>query len=267
MTINYKDYMSISEAANITFDGYGNIERNQIYYLAVDGLIDAIQTDGNRWYINKEDFCNYVKSNDMKRKGVGMIRWRKGDTFIPIRGYDFLYAVNNRTGEIVNMQTGHVLKPYLNDQKHKRLCVSPIKNGVKQNVYVSRLIGAELPNALLKDIYHHIDGDPYNNRPSNILPVSFKEHMHLHRLMSDKSKKEDYRREVARIRRENKSKLHRIPHPELENDEYNCYWLWITTDGYSQYKEDGTIPDESIIVEQVAERSDKNHIPYLICER
>ena len=266
MKFDGKEYISIREATRITFDSYGKIEYLEIYYLAIDGLIDAIQPNGKRWYINKTDFYNYVRTHDMKRDNIGMVRWHKGDTFTLIRGYDYPYAFNNRTGEIANLRTGHVLTPFPDAAENGRLCVAPIKDGVKETIKVHKLISKELPNNLLKDITHHINGDPYANNPNNLLPVTSKEHTHLHQLMKDESKKAEYRREVSRIRRENKSKLHRVPHPDFAHDDNYCYWMWIDHKGYSQYKNDGTFPNESIILEQAAERSDPNHIPYIISE-
>ena len=106
------NYISLTQAQQLARDDFGSISKNAIYNLCIDSVIDCIQDkQTKRWQINEQSLIDYLKNNDIKREGCGWIRWRQGDKFTLIRGYDYPYAFNTRTGEIANMRTGYILTP------------------------------------------------------------------------------------------------------------------------------------------------------------
>lgn len=248
------NYISLTQAQQLARDDFGCISKNAIYNLCIDSIIDCIQDkQTKRWQINEQSLIDYLKNNDIKREGCGWIRWRQGDKFTLIRGYDYPYAFNTRTGEIANMRTGYILTPSPNKiDDNYYLQVQPILNGIKVPRLVHKLITSEFPNPYRRNYTHHINGNRLDNRPCNLLLVHDNEHAKLHSLM--KTDKETYKREIARIRKENKQKLYKIPHLDWEHSDTLYYWMWVDATGYKAYINNGDVPFGSIKMEAAERR-------------
>jgi len=71
-----------------------------------------------------------------------------------------------------------------------------------------------------------------------------------------KTDKEAYKKEIARIRKENKQKLHKIPHLDYNSNENYYFWMWVDTEGYRAYINNEQIPLGSIKMEEAETRGD-----------
>lgn len=92
---------------------------------------------------------------------------------------DLVY-INSDGTLIYNMDTGHFLKPYLRaDGRHE--IKLKLATGEWKAFLVHRLVAdAYIPNPENKPIVHHINGNPKDNRASNLLWVTAQEHKEIH---------------------------------------------------------------------------------------
>ena len=87
-----------------------------------------------------------------------------------------------------------------------------------------------------------------DHRANNLLYVYHEQHIKLHDLLSD-GKTEEYNKMVQEIKKENKQKVYKIPHPDYELKTNFRYWLYLNTAGYTEYKKSGNIPNGTIVKE------------------
>ena len=89
---------------------------------------------------------------------------RKSEVWVPVCGYDYLYAVSNR-GRVAG--TKGIMKPY--DNGYGYLVVEFRKNGKKKHLRVHRLVAeAFIPNPENLPEVNHIDEDKHNNDETNL---------------------------------------------------------------------------------------------------
>ena len=87
--------------------------------------------------------------------------------FVEISGFEGRYAIN-RNGEVKNIKTNHILKPYTNRVGYFRVgfVIAPYK---KKDFYIHRLLAKHfIPNPENKSEVNHIDGKPSNNNLNNL---------------------------------------------------------------------------------------------------
>jgi hypothetical protein len=101
--------------------------------------------------------------------------------FVEISGFEGRYAIN-RNGEVKNIKTNHILKPYTNRIGYFRIgfVIAPYK---KKNFYIHRLLAKHfIPNPENKSEVNHIDGNPSNNNLNNLEWCTRSENgLHAHR--------------------------------------------------------------------------------------
>ena len=213
-------------------------------------------TSRDKYRININSLLKYIEDNNIP---MGAFNNIKPGTYTLIGGYAHQYAANNDTGDIVDFDYKKKLTPSPNGNKEGHngkpyYQVTLIKNGKRIFKLVHRLImeAGILPNNRNCDNVHHINGNPEDNRPANLLPVfSGDEHDTLEKLRKDKTKKREYKKMVKRIRELNSEELFKIPHPDYPSDEYNHYFMLLNKKGYLAYKQGKEIPLDCIRRESV----------------
>ena len=189
------------------------------------------------------------------------ITLNKGEAWYPLDGYDNKYFITDQL-RVIDLSTGQVLTPQPQKDIHGKetgyLQLTLRKNGKDKTEKIHRLTGKLFcKNVLNKDIFHHIDGDKSNNKASNILPVWFEQHNELHKILpkgkilkdltqEDKNK---YLEMVKLIKAENKQRLYKIPHLDYKPNENYNYFMFITTEGYKNYKAHNDVPLDCIVME------------------
>ena len=183
-----------------------------------------------------------------------------GEHLFPLVGYDLKYFISNKE-RVFDLTNGQILTPQLHRDKDGRLTgylfVTLTKDGKPKAEKIHRLMGkTQCPNIFNYDIFHHINNTKrnglYNNSASNILPV-INEDIHinkLHKLMN--KDKKAYKEVIAKMKKENKQKVYRIPDLDFESDEHFNYWMLINESGYKEYKKCGNVPFDCIL-QQIAE--------------
>jgi hypothetical protein len=87
--------------------------------------------------------------------------------FVEISGFEGRYAIN-RNGEVKNIKTNHILKPYTNRVGYFRVSFYG-ENRKRYQFYIHRLIAIHfIPNSENKSEINHIDGNPSNNDINNL---------------------------------------------------------------------------------------------------
>lgn len=87
--------------------------------------------------------------------------------FVEISGFEGRYAIN-RNGEVKNIKTNYILKPYTNTIGYFRVSFYG-KNRKRYQFYIHRLIAIHfIPNSENKSEINHIDGNPSNNDINNL---------------------------------------------------------------------------------------------------
>lgn len=244
------NYKKTNEIKDLT-----GIDTPDLVKLCKNGCIDYYidKTSKHKYRINFDSLQDYLKTNKVP---TGAYRNIEAGTYALLFNYDYQYAANTITGEIVNFDNGGVLTPSPNrneDDGTVYYQVYPIKGGKRQAKLVHQLImeAGILPNNRGCDNVHHIDGDASNNRPGNLLPTfSGTEHKTLDRLRDSGDKKE-YMKMIKKIRKLNAEKLFVIPHPDYQSDKNNKYFMWITPKGFNAYKSGKEIPLDCIRREAV----------------
>ena len=259
---NEKEWITLKEAAKCSI-----YSKRQVQKLAEKGN-QRIRTkktdDGKHILFNKIDILQYAASHP--RDTILNTVWDEiepieGETFKMICGYDYKYFLSNKN-RVIDCTNGQVLTP----QPHKDTYgketgysyVTLRQNGKNKNETIHRLIGKlQCPNALRKNIFHHIDGDKSNNKASNILPVWQWQHDELHKILLRGTKlselteenRSKYNEMVKLIKAENKQKLYKIPHLDFKpTDKYN-YYMYVTKEGFNHYKTHNNVPLTYIIME------------------
>lgn len=97
----------------------------------------------------------------------------------PVVGYQGLYEVSN-TGRVKSLYTGKVLKAHKEKSGHLRLGLKKNKKETKKRVH-DLVAQAFIPNPENKPEVHHINFIPWDNRVENLMWVTRKEHLALHR--------------------------------------------------------------------------------------
>lgn len=247
------EYKTTKECRNLT-----GIKAPTLIKFCKDGNVDyyLVPTSKYKYRINIDSLLKYMDDNNIP---MGAFNDIKLGTYTLIGGYDYQYAMNNDTGDVVNFDNKRILTPYPNttEKGHKGIPyyqVSLTKNGKRVPKLVHRLAmeAGVLPNNRNCDSVHHIDGRPENNRPSNLLPTfSGYEHDTLDKLRKDKTKKREYMRMVKKIKELNSEELFKIPHPDYQPDEHNHYYMLLNKKGYSAYMQGKEIPLDCIRRESV----------------
>jgi len=177
----------------------------------------------------------------------GEIKPQHKKAYYLLHGYDYMYATTS-DGTVVDFSTGEELSMKPNKAKGS-IQVWLMQNGARKPEYVHRVIvKTQLDNNKDKPEVHHIDKNPANNKPSNLLPVTDKEHRLLHKLLNAE-KTEEYKQLINEIRKDNRQKVYKIPHPDYEPNEHYNYWMILDTTGYKAFKEGQPIPFNSIVRE------------------
>ncbi len=256
--LNPNEWVILQEATDKTI-----YSKRQIKKLAEKGneRIGTIKI-GNTVLYNIKDILQY-EANHQEKPILSPV-WDEltflpGEHFYPLIGYDHRYFISNEQ-RVIDETIGQILTPQPQiDREGKQtgyLQVTLIKNRKPKKEKIHRLVGkTQCPNAFNHDIFHHINNTKYNglydNRASNILPVINKDiHDKLHNLM-DKDKRA-YKEMVAKIKKENKQKVYKIPNLDFKNDEHFNYWMLINAAGYKEYKKNGNVPLDCILM-QIAE--------------
>ncbi len=121
-----------------------------------------------------------------------------------LQGYDYQYAIDE-IGETWNLETNKRLSAYEKGKNHRRWKIDLVKNGKPKKEYVSRLVATTIEGGCFVKFFetHHIDGDCQNDKRTNILNVTKREHLLLHDLM--KRDLIEYLHMVERIKERNKT--------------------------------------------------------------
>ncbi len=244
------EYVTTAEASERT-----RYSARQIHKLCEIGRIRFKKQSKNKTLVNLNDVCQYANAHPVKVLDTVWDNINKddGNAYYPLFGYDCKYFLTDKL-KVIDCTNGRVLTPQpLKDSKGNELCykrVFLLQNGETKGIYLHRLVGKILcPNALQKDIVHHIEPhNPSIDKPSNLIWVWKWQHDELHRLLR-KNKITEYKNLVNKIKKENKQKLYKIPHLDFKPNENFEYWMWITDEGYKLYKSGKDVPLVHIIME------------------
>ncbi len=266
-TLKSNEWVTLQEASERSV-----YSKRQILKLAEKGN-ERIGTkrEGNNVLYNLKDIIQYSASH--QGKPILNTVWDEltfilpGECFYPLQGYDCKYFISNKN-RVYNATTGQLLTPKPQIHKDKNtgkikktgyFIVGLRKNGRCKCVILHRLIGqTQCPNALNKDIYHHIslkknkDG-LFNDNANNLLPVWKHQHDELHKLLNQ-NKIEEYKKMVAEIKKENKQKVYKIPHLDFDDNDNFRFFMYVNSRGYKEYKKSGDVPLDCIILERAERR-------------
>ncbi len=256
--LNPNEWVILQEATDKTI-----YSKRQILKLAEKGN-ERIGTKkiNNTVLYNIKDILQYAANHQEKpilNPVWDELTFLPGEHFYPLIGYDHRYFISNEQ-RVIDETTGQILTPQPQISREGNqtgyLQVTLTKNGKSKNEKIHRLVGkTQCPNVFNYDIFHHINNAKhsglYDNRASNILPVINKDiHDELHKLMNNNQKA--YKEMVAKIKKENRQKVYKIPDLDFKNDEHFNYWMLINAAGYKEYKKSGNVPLGCILM-QIAE--------------
>lgn len=257
--LNPKEWVTAKEGANI-IKIYSS---KQIHSLGEKGVerVGKIKIGGTVVY-NLKDILQYA-ANHQKKPILSPVwdelKFLEGEHLYPLVGYDLKYFISNKQ-RVFDLSNGRMLtaQPHRNDKGnltgYATVCL--LKDGKPKQQAIHRLIGkTQCPNVFNYDIYHHISNvrhnGLYDNRASNILPVANTEvHNKLHHLMTNDKKA--YAEMVAKIKKDNKQKVYKIPDLDFGSNEHYSYYMLINAAGYKAYKKSGDVPLDCILM-QIAE--------------
>lgn len=220
------------------------------------------ETIGNTKLYNLKDILQYAANNH--RKPILSPVWNEltflpGEHFYPLIGYDLRYFISNEQ-RVIDATNCRLLTPQTHVDNKGRLTgylsVTLMKDGKPKNEKIHRLMGkTQCPNAFNHDLFHHINNTKHNglydNKASNILPIANENvHDELHRLMN--KDKKAYKEMVAKLKKENKQIVYKIPDLDFASDEHYNYWMLISVAGYKEYQKNGDVPLDCILM-QIAE--------------
>ena len=110
------------------------------------------------------------------------------------------YWVSNQ-GEVFNATKCHLIESSKDANGYMKVNLQKSEN--RETPYLHRIVAYVFcPNARYKDDVHHINGNPKDNRASNLIWVTDSEHRKMHNLM--KTDKKAYWQYVKQIRKANK---------------------------------------------------------------
>ncbi len=256
MNTKSNGYVTTNEASIATNHTYSP---RQINKLCEVGRIKFI-VESQKKLVCLNDVMQYAAAHPKERFDVvwDAIKPLKGEQFYILNGYDTKIMVSNKC-RVVDMTHGSINNPTphidLNGNLTGYYRVTLMQNGKEKALFLHRLVGiTQCDNALGKTELHHLK--PINkknmkisdHRASNLLYVYHEQHIKLHDLLSD-GKTEEYNKMVQEIKKENKQKVYKIPHPDYELKTNFRYWLYLNTAGYTEYKKSGNIPNGTIVKE------------------
>lgn len=234
-----KKWITIEDAKKIT--GYSS---NKLYYLMTGGKLPYVnEIQGrHRRLIDMDSLSKIMFEHKSKLNPYGEVKLDHKVALFPIYGFDHAYATSSDQ-RIFNLTDGIELSQVLDD---KYLVVTLMRNDVKDKMLVHRLIGqTQCDNVLNRQVWHHINGKPTDNRPSNLIALENSTiHNKLHSLMR-KSKKE-YQEAIKVIQKENKQTLYKIPDDEMSSELFDSYYM-VKKEGYDHYKKTGEILLDQIV--------------------
>ena len=238
-----KRYLTTSEAVDLSGYGY-----SKLFHKMHEGKLPYIQEikGRHRVLIDERELLKHMAKHQSKSNPFGEVKVSHKVALYPIYGYDYAYAVSSDQ-RIFNLTDGKELIQTL-DVDH--MVVTLIRGGEKVKVEVHRLIGqTQCNNVLNRQIWHHINNNSTDNRPSNLIALENNSvHRKLHALLK-KSKKE-YREAIKTIQAENKQTLYKILDEEMSNDLCQSYFL-VKREGYNHYKETGEILPDQVVQQYV----------------
>lgn len=256
MNTKSNGYVTTNEASIATNQTYSP---RQINKLCEVGRIKFLFKNSKKLvYLN--DVIQYASAHPKERFNVvwDAIKPIKGEHFFALNGFDTKIMISNKC-RVVDMTHGSINNPTPHKNNKGELTgyyqVTLKQYGIEKPYFLHQLVGmSQCDNALGKTELHHLK--PINkknmkisdHRASNLLYVYYEQHIKLHDLLSD-GKTEEYNKMVQEIKKENKQKLYKIPHPDYKSDTNFKYWLYLSATGYKEYKKSGNIPNETILKE------------------
>ena len=235
------EWVTVKEAAKRSI-----YSTKQIYKHAYDKHIGSKKLPNEHVLFNMKDIIQYAANHHeepLSSPVWGEITFLPNECFYPIIGYDCKYFISNKC-RVINATNGRLLTPQPKVDVKGRLtgyqAVTLMQNEKPKNVSIHRLVGkTQCANVLNYDIFHHISQTKHNgllnNKASNILPVPNNEvHRELHRLLNKNEK--EYKKLVAKIKKDNRQRLYKIPHPDFASDDNFNYYMLLTTNGYKAYR-------------------------------
>lgn len=245
-------YLTIKEASRIT-----GFKEAAIRMMKKNGRISYKKYKNGRVLVNIEELVmmkDLKERNEESRNPWIKLDIKPGEKLTPIIGYDFLYAVSDY-GRFFNLSKEKMYDA--NDSQFKskgHIQVAIWKHGKMKLIYLHVLIAKQVANAYHYSLIHHIDGNPRNNLPSNLLPLpSQKTHKYLHKLLSE-NRLNEYYAEVEKWKKHNSTKLYKVPHPENTSSDCYDYWYYLSEEGYSAYQRGEGIKPQYIELETAEER-------------
>lgn len=197
----------------------GGLTKKEIMELWRDGKLQGqtSYTRGGDLFFNPISIRNHVENSEHAciKGSSGEIDCSKA--YRPIPGFDFLYGCSE-DGTIVNFDSKKTLRPIKNGESthDKHLKVALMLHGLPVPFPVHQIvIQLFVNNPYNYRDGHHINGNPQDNRASNLLPCDNTTHGRLHGLYMNKMMKlkktdeeykrlnKEYKKEVTEIRRKN----------------------------------------------------------------
>lgn len=188
------------------------------------------------------------------------------ETFYILNGFDTKLMISSKC-RVVDMTHGSVIKCHPHKDIHNNLTgyydVSGLKkNGKTVTTKLHILVGlTQCDNALHKSILHHIkpininDMKISDHTADNLIYVWKHQHYYLHKLLKE-GKEKEYKEMIKEIKKENKQKAYRIPHPDYTPNEKWNHWLYLDEKGYKKFKKSGNIPYTSILIETAEQKTE-----------
>ena len=126
------------------------------------------------------------------------------EVFHMLHGFDLPYLVSNK-GRVISLSAGRQLKTGRNESGYSH--VGLYVGGEERTYKVATLVAtAFCPNALNKEVIHHIDKEVSNNSASNLIWVTKQQHKDLHRALKPGSDQKVYYALIEAIRAENEGR-------------------------------------------------------------
>lgn len=188
--------------------------------------------------ICKEDLVAYLNSKESRgnHNPFGVAVPEENEAFKPLFSLEQGYITFSKNmtligseGTIWNVTHGHIYEKIVPDTNgHIQIRIDG------KLYYLHRLIAMTwCDNRKFKQIVHHINGNPTDNRSKNLLWVSYDEHMELHNLLDD-DKRNEYNKLVKKIQRDNKWKGEKL-YPLIDKETSDDNWLNVYMTNYRGY--------------------------------
>ena len=207
------DYISIEEAAQIL-----NKSDSATRHFIDKGYI-SVQPDSKPTQVSRDDVLKLKSRLDNKGKQspFGKIQLAPNE-YLKLWGlsgksrqYTSQQIAVSNLGRIFNLSQCKELSPSLASHGYQQVTLALGKKGQQRYERVATMVGLLwCRNLLNKSELHHIDGNPRNNKSSNLIWVTKEQHAKLQAMLNeilynptDKDLQEDYRIELDKIRNEN----------------------------------------------------------------